>query len=64
MLIPLVNWSSNAVHGLTVTLRVPAPLDSVSLATGGPVRVEKRGSETAFTLDVEVADAIVLRPGG
>jgi hypothetical protein len=60
VVIPLINWSPRPVKGLTVTLRAEAPA-AAALASGRPVRVERRGGARVFTLDLEVADALILR---
>jgi hypothetical protein len=61
VIVPLINWTGHPVRGLTVSVRVPAPPGPATLASGGPVREEARGTERVFTLDLDVADAIVLR---
>ena len=48
------------MKGLTVTLRAEAPA-AAALASVRPVRVERRGGARVFTLDLEVADALILR---
>ena len=60
MVITLVNWSGRRVADLKVVVRLPLP-PRVSLASGGAVRTEVHDGETTFTLDLDVADAIVLR---
>jgi hypothetical protein len=60
MVIPLINWSPTPVKGLTVTVRVEAPGASASLASGQPVRVERKDGARIFTLDLDVADALIL----
>jgi hypothetical protein len=60
--IPLINWSKGPVKGLKVTATVPLPKGAVSLASGGKVQVERQGDTTVFTLDLDVADAIIVRP--
>jgi hypothetical protein len=60
--IPLINWSKGPVKGLTVTMSMAVPAGKVALASGRPVRVTRSEGKTVFTLDLDVADAIVLRP--
>jgi hypothetical protein len=60
LIIPLVNWSGKPIQGLTVTVRIPVP-PRAALATGGNVDAQVHGAETTFTLDLDVADALVLR---
>ena len=61
VLIPLVNWSAGPVEGLTVTVGVAVPTKEVTLASGRPVRVATEGGKQVFTLDLDVADALILR---
>lgn len=58
--IPLINWTHRPIKGLKVTVRVPAPMGKVTLASGGPVQVTQNGIATC-TLDLEVADALIFR---
>ena len=64
--ITLINWSGEAkVNGLNVTLRFdPGPVSHFKLASGGTLKSEMlpRSRELRFTLDLGLADAIVLRP--
>jgi len=50
------------VKGLKVTANVPLPSGAVTLASGGKVQVERQGGKTVFTLDLDAADAVVVRP--
>ena len=59
--IPLINWTSHPVKGLQVSVRIPIPTGKVSLASGQPVRMEKQPGGVVFTLDLDVADALILR---
>jgi hypothetical protein len=61
MVVPLINWGPAPVKGLAVTVRVAAPTGSVALASGRPVRSERKGGARVFTLDLDVADALLLR---
>ncbi|MBV9125563.1 MAG: beta-galactosidase trimerization domain-containing protein [Planctomycetes bacterium] len=61
MVIPLINWSPTPVKGLTITVRVEAPGAGAALASGRPVRVERQDGAWVFTLDLDVADALILR---
>ena len=60
--IPLVNWSSAPVAGLDVRVTIDVPTGAVSLAGGGAVDVERQEGGTTFSLDLDVADALILRP--
>lgn len=64
--IPLINWAGKRVRGLTVTLNFDvAPFDAAkaTLAKGGPLKVGATADgKVVFTLDLELGDAIVLRP--
>jgi hypothetical protein len=61
VLIPLVNWTPAPIKGLKVVVSIPVPSASVTLASGGPVGVERDGSRTVLALDLDVADALVLQ---
>jgi hypothetical protein len=61
VVIPLVNWSAGPVKGLTVTLSINVPTAKVSLASGGAVKHKKESGKQVFTLDLDVADALILR---
>jgi hypothetical protein len=59
--IPLVNWSAGPVKGLTVEVSISVPTAKVTLASGRPVKVDKKSGKHVFTLDLDVADALILR---
>ena len=59
--IPLINWTPDPIVGLQVHVSIPAPTGRVSLASGRPVRVEKTDTGRRFILDLDVADALILR---
>lgn len=61
VLIPLVNWSAAPVKALTVTINAIVPTGKISLASGAPVRVARQNGVLTLTLDLDVADALVLR---
>jgi Beta-galactosidase trimerisation domain len=61
VVIPLVNWSGGPVRGLTVTVSIKVPVAKVSLASGKKVQHRKEGGKEVFTLDLDVADALILR---
>ncbi|HKB34838.1 MAG TPA: beta-galactosidase trimerization domain-containing protein, partial [Gemmataceae bacterium] len=61
VVIPLVNWSAGPVKGLTVTVSIKLPTAKVSLASGGAVKHRTEGGLHVFTLDLDVADALILR---
>ena len=62
VLIPLVNWSAGPVKGLTVAVSVEVPTADVTLASGRPVHVSAPADgKPVFTLDLDVADALILR---
>jgi hypothetical protein len=61
--IPLVNWRGEPREKLTVAIRVPLPGRTVSLASGNRVEVTWNGDGTAIaTLDLDVADCLIVRP--
>jgi hypothetical protein len=60
--VPLINWSGAPVKGLTVRLNINASGENASLASGNKLREEKRdGRRRVFSLDLEVADALIVR---
>lgn len=61
VVIPLINWSAGPIKGLTVTLAGGLPGKQASLASGKPVRVVREGGKQVLTLDLDVADALILR---
>ena len=61
VVIPLVNWLPDPVKGLTVTVSIKVPTAKVSLASGKPVKHRTEAGKTVFTLDLDVADALILR---
>ncbi|MBY0523283.1 MAG: beta-galactosidase trimerization domain-containing protein [Gemmataceae bacterium] len=61
-LIPLVNWSGAPVKGLTVTVNLPVLAEKVTLASGNKVEMKREASKLILTLDLDVADALILRP--
>ncbi len=62
VVIPLINWNPQPIKGLTVTINLKVPTTKVSLASGNPVRHERKDGGLIFTLDLDVADALILRP--
>jgi hypothetical protein len=58
--ISLINWSGVPQKNLTVTVNVPGRTNRVSLASGGAVKMSEDGKRV-FTLDLDVADALILR---
>jgi len=58
--IPLINWSAGPVKGLKVTVSLPADR-AATLASGRPVQQETVDGRQVFTLDLDVADALLLR---
>jgi hypothetical protein len=65
--IPLINWKGKdglgvPIKNLRVTVNIPVPTRDVSLASGRPVRMKQQGKgTTTFWLDLDVADALILR---
>ena len=59
--IPLINWSGTAQKNLKVSVVLPVPTKQVSLASGAPVKMAKESGMHVFTLDLDVADALILR---
>jgi hypothetical protein len=59
--ISLINWSGVPQKSLKVTVNVPVSTKQVSLASGGAVTLSNDNGKLVFTLDLEVADALILR---
>ncbi len=59
--IVLTNWSGKPVAGLCVTVEGSVPVQDVALASGNQVRVARQARRTELTLDLDVADVLVLR---
>jgi hypothetical protein len=47
--------------GLQVTVNILTPTKSVTLASGRPVKVEQSGATRTYTLDLDVANTLILR---
>jgi len=61
LLIPLVNWTNQAVQELQLPAWIPSPKKSAVLASGNPVSVEQLGHDTIYTFDLDIADTLILR---
>jgi hypothetical protein len=66
VVIPLINWKGKdglgvPIKNLQVTVNIPVPTGNVSLASGRPVAMKQENGATIFTLDLDVADALILR---
>jgi hypothetical protein len=59
--IPLINWRPEPAKGLRVSIALDVPAANVALASGRPVRVSRDGNRLTCTLDLDVADALILR---
>jgi hypothetical protein len=59
--IPLVNWTRDPIKGLRVTLSIPLPGKNITLASGGKVQVASENGKTVLTLDLDAADAVIVR---
>ncbi len=57
----LVNWTPTPIKGLKITLQTALPQKKIELASGGKVTASKQGGQTVLTLDLDVADAVILR---
>jgi hypothetical protein len=57
----LVNWTPTPIKGLKVTLQTALPQKKFELASGGKVTASKQGGQTVLTLDLAVADTVILR---
>jgi hypothetical protein len=61
VVIPLVNWGPKPLRKMRLLVSIPVPTKTVALASGRPVQVERHDDATLFTLDLDVADALILR---
>jgi len=59
--IVLDNWRGKPIKDLRVTINFPVPTTSVTTATGKPVRCTRNGNVTTCTLNLDVADTLILR---
>ena len=59
--ISLINWSGVPRKNLRVDVPIPVSTKHVSLASGAPVKMSKEDGRLVFTLDLDVADALILR---
>ena len=55
------NWSGQRRKGLKMTVSIPVPIKNVALASGGQIQLAKDGDKTVLILDLDVADAVILR---
>jgi hypothetical protein len=60
-LVPLINWNREPIKKLEVRVSLPVPTAHVTLASGRPVQMSRQDKMTVFTLDLDVADALILR---
>lgn len=60
-LISVINWSGKPIKDVRVEVRVAVTGRNASLASGARVQSKKEGNATAFTFDLDVADALILR---
>lgn len=61
MVIPLINWTNKPIKGLKVVVTIKTPSGSVTTASGKPVIVTKEQGKRIFLLDLNAADALILR---
>lgn len=61
VLVPIVNWTAGPLRDLRITLAAPSPPNEVTLASGAPVNVARDGPNLIVTMDLAVADALILR---
>jgi hypothetical protein len=61
VVVPLINWSAAPVKHLAVTVNVKAPSRKAELASGKPLTTSGESGSRVFHLDLDVADALILR---
>jgi len=59
--VPLINWSGHPVKQLTIWLNIEVSGKDISLASGRTAKEERHEGKRVFVLDLEVADALILR---
>ena len=59
--VSLVNWSGRPVEKLTVEIRGRIPAGAVTLASGGPVTIQRTDGRLTATLKCGDADALIIR---
>ena len=59
--ITLVNWSSTPAMDLRVTIAVGDKFSKITTASGEPVSISRQAGRTTATLDLAVADVLILR---
>lgn len=59
--IPLINWTPQPIKGLRVTVTRSLPSGNASLASGRSIKASRDGDKQVFELDLDVADAIIVR---
>jgi len=62
ILVPLINWHPQPQTALEVTIPANLVPGNPTLASGRPVAVRADGPMRIFTLDLDVADVLILRP--
>jgi hypothetical protein len=60
--VPLINWRSEPVRGLKVSINRAFQAAKITLASGRPVQTKQENGRLVCTLDLDVADALILRP--
>jgi hypothetical protein len=60
-IIVLANWSGKPVKGLEVTFAAPLSGRGATLASGAKVQSKREPSQVVLTLDLDVADVLILR---
>src|SRR5205085_9402363 len=58
--VSLNNWSGAPAKNLSVTLNLPLTFQHASLASGKPIRLSRKNSQSVFTFNLDVADALIL----
>ena len=59
--IPMINWSGEPVEGLQVTVALPSAPNQATLASGNKLIEKEVDGKRIFTLNLDVADALILR---
>ena len=59
--IPLVNWTGKPIRNLQVKVNIKTPTKQATLASGGDLKTEIVDGGRIYTLDIDSADALILR---
>jgi hypothetical protein len=62
VVVPIINWRADPVKRLEILIDAQVPTAKITLASGRPVQTKQENGRLVCTLDLDVADALILRP--